>query len=230
MSCILWVAVTDVDILRNPCDTVACVVTQVIGARCEARTASELATWIVGNMSCQNCLVKTGSTLRTSNVCKSSSGLAPCLHYLELGPLGKNMKNLPSSKTLPIINVALHFRQNWIREEWQKYCNKSDHVIMQAKLRRTYTLTWSSNLFTGLNICTHYPIHTIQPNCVEKSMVIILTFKIRTWSRLNCKMLASSEEDCSAIKISQKLIGSMLKKNWWNKKNWRNCQNNLSCL
>ena len=59
-----------VEILRNPCDTVARVVTQVMGARYEVRTAFELVTQIAGDISCHKLSsLKTGSTLRTCGVC-----------------------------------------------------------------------------------------------------------------------------------------------------------------
>ncbi len=46
-----------VDILKNPCDNVAGVVTHMMGTRYKVRPVSELVTQMAGDKSCQNCLV-----------------------------------------------------------------------------------------------------------------------------------------------------------------------------
>jgi hypothetical protein len=77
--------------------------------------------------------------------------------------------------------LHLTFRQSWVRLKARKGSDKSTakRVIMEAKLRcNLYT---TLKLYTSLSIC--YLIHYIHG--AEDPIVIILTFKIRAWSRPN---------------------------------------------
>jgi hypothetical protein len=65
-SCILWLEITAVEILRSPCDTIVLVVTQVMGARYKARPVTELVTQMAGDMLCQKLSSrKTDSIIRS---------------------------------------------------------------------------------------------------------------------------------------------------------------------